>query len=330
MKKYLPFQLFLSMLCVLSLVISVSCDEEDTAEPFEPYRLVIGGETEPAPGDTITYSTSLYENETYTWDVPDGATIVSGDGTFKIDVAFSAAGSGDITVSGRGVDGTLAVEVMPTAPVATVELAGDTILNASKTGSVLISFDQPIDVAPEVTLLSSDSTSTGQAISTLEPVDDRSFRLTYTAGTGNGVDKISVDNAKSTAYYGALEMDTVVTFDVYPMDNTPATGELIASQTPVNSTTTTTLSAIFNEPLRTEDSVKISITQTDDLGVTTTYVDGVTMSTEDGKVWTYDFQPEGDANGLVDVSVSDFPTDLAGNPTPMDAVKPIVIQIQNE
>ena len=333
MKNYLSFKLCLSTLCALALIINVSCEEEDNAEAFEPYRLVIGGETEVAPGDTATYSTSLYENETYTWSVPAGAEIVSGAGTFKIDVYFTADGSGDITVAAgsRDITGTLPVEVVSTAPVASVELESDTILTSGATGNVLITFDKDIDTAPEVTLISSDSTSTGEAITAVEEVDERTFRVTYTAGTGNGVDQISVDNAVSSDFFGAVEMDTVVTFDIYQVDNTPATGELVASRTPVNSTTTTTLSAIFSEPLRTEDSVTVSITQTDALGMTITYVDSATMSTEDGQTWTYDFQPSGDANGLVEVSVGNFPTDVAGNPTPMDAIEqPIIIQIQNE
>ena len=332
MKNYLSFKLFLSALCLLSLVINVSCDEEENAEPFEPYRLIIGGENEVAPGDTVTYSTSLYENETYTWSVPAGAEIVSGAGTFKIDVYFNADGSGDITVAAgsRDITGTLPVEVVSTAPVASVELESDTILTSGATGNVLITFDKDIETAPEVMLISSDSTSTGEAITDVTKVDERTFRVTYTAGTGNGVDQISVDNAVSSDFFGDVEMDTVVTFDIYQVDNTPATGELIASRTPIDSTTTATISAIFSEPLRTEDSVTISVTQTDALGMTTTYVDSATMSTEDGQTWTYDFQPSGDANGLVEVSVGNFPTDLAGNPTPMEAIEPIVIQIQNE
>ena len=285
-------------------------------------RLVIGGEDEPSAGDTLTYTASLYEGESYTWTVPAGAEIVGGAGTFAIDVAFSAAGSGDITVAARGVTGTLTVAVEdPALPEAAVALPNDTVLVAGATGPVRISFEQPIETAPVVGVVPAAGT-VGGAVSAVTRVNDRTFEVVYTAGTGNGTDKISVDKAVTTAYYGASAMDTVMTFNAYPTDNTAATGELFASRTPVDSTTTSTLSVVFSEPLLTSDTVKVSV-----VGAAQAYVTEANMMSTDGQTWIYGFQPEGGTTELATVTVSNLPTDLAGNPT--EAVEPIAIQIKN-
>ncbi|MGB3781285.1 MAG: hypothetical protein WA960_23160, partial [Tunicatimonas sp.] len=310
MKKYVPFKLFLSIVCLSAGMINVACQEEGSTDPLPIDRLVIGGEEEPSAGDTITYNASLYEGESYTWTVPAGAEIVGGAGTFAIDVAFSAAGSGDITVAARGATGTLTVAVEdPALPEAAVALPNDTVLVAGATGPVRISFEQPIETAPVVGVVPAAGTA-GGAVSAVTRVNDRTFEVIYTAGTGDGTDKISVDKAVTTAYYGAAAMDTVVTFNAYPTDNTSATGELFASRTPVDSTTTSTLSVVFSEPLLTSDTVKVSV-----VGAAQTYVTDANMMTMDGETWTYDFQPEGGATELATVSVSNLPADLAGNPT---------------
>ncbi len=323
--KRLPSGLLFSTL-LLSTLGFVACEEEDNNAPFELYRLVVSGPDEVAPGDTAAYSTVSYEDDPINWSVPTGATIVGGAGTTSINVIFSADGGGDVTATAGDLSGSRSVEVETAAPVAELELVSDTVLMAGGTSAVLIKFNQPVETPPEVGVMAAGGT--GQAVSSVERVDDRTFRVVYTAGTGDGTDKISVDNAVTDSFYGGMEMDTVVTFDAYRTDNTPATGELTASVTPVDSTASATITAMFNEPLRTEDSVLVSVTQTDLNGVTTTYVDGEVMSTEDGQTWTYAYQPDAEVDGLVTVSVDNLPIDLAGNPT--EAIEPITLEVKND
>ncbi len=321
MKTYPSFKLLISILAVGILLSTVACNEEEVAD-FVLNEFTISGPEEVAPGDTATFSTSKYEGETYTWTVPAlGATIVSGAGTSTIVVAFTAAGSGNITVAARGISGTTAVTVVSAAPVATVTLPTDAVLMASATSNVLISFDQPIETAPVVSVVPAAGTA-GGSVGAVTKVDDRTFEVTYTAGTGDGTDQVSIGSAATTADYGALAMDTVMTFDAYRTDNTSATGKLTASLTPVDSTTTSTLSVMFSEPLLTSDTVKVSV-----VGAAQAYVTDANMMTADGQTWTYDFQPEGGTTELATVSVSNLPADLAGNPT--EAVEPITIQIKN-
>ena len=321
MKTYPSFKLLISILAVGILLSTVACNEEEVAD-FVLTEFIISGPEEVAPGDTATFSTSKYEGETYTWTVPAlGATIVSGAGTSTIAVAFTAAGSGNITVAARGISGTTAVTVVSAAPVATVALPTDAILMASATSNVLISFDQPIETAPVVGVVPAAGTA-GGSVGAVTRVDDRTFEVTYTAGTGDGTDQVNVSSAATTADYGALAMDTVMTFDAYRTDNTSATGKLTASLTPVDSTTTSTLMVMFSEPLLTSDTVKVSV-----VGPSQTYVAEADMTTTDGQTWTYGFQPEGGTTELATVTVSNLPTDLAGNPT--EAVEPITIQIKN-
>ncbi|MGB3849367.1 MAG: hypothetical protein WA958_05325 [Tunicatimonas sp.] len=310
----------------LSALGFVACEEEDNTAPFELYRLIVSGPGEVTPGDTVSYSTVSYGDAPVNWSVPTGATITGGAGTTSINVVFSAGGTGEVAATAGDLAGTRPVEVKTAAPVAEVELVSDTVLTAGSTGTMLIKFDQPIETPPAVGVLA--NSGPGQAISDVERVDEQTFRVTYTAGTGDGFDQISVDNAVTNSFYGALAMDTVMTFNAYRTDNTPATGKLTASVTPVDSATSTTITATFNEPLRTVDSVQVSVTQTDVLGITTTYVDGAVMITEDGQTWTYAYQPDAEVNGLVTVSVGNLPTDLAGNPT--EAVETIVVEVKNE
>ncbi len=322
MKTYLSFKSLVSIFSVGVLLSAVACDEDEVAD-FVLTEFSISGPEEVAPGDTATFTTSKYEGETYAWTVPTpGATIVGGAGTSAITVAFTAAGSGAITVAARGINGTTTVTVVSAAPVATVSLPSDTVLVAGATSNVLISYDQPIETAPVVGVVPAGTAPAGEAVSAVTRVDDRTFQVTYTAGTGDGTDKISVDQAVTTAQYGALAMDTVVTFDTYRTDNTAATGELTASRTPVDSTATSTLMVMFSEPLSMADTVKVSVT-----GTLQAYVTDANMTTADGQTWTYDFQPEGGTSELATVSVSNLPTDLAGNAT--TAVEPITLQIKN-
>ena len=186
---------------------------------------------------------------------------------------------------------------------------------------MLINYDQDIDTAPEVVLVPYEGSTSG--VTGVEQVGPRTFQFSYSAGVGDGNETITVGNAVSTGTYGAVAQDSVFSFDLYDVDNTPATGELLASRTPVTDNTTVTLSALFSEPLSTADSVQISVVGTD-----TAYVTAATMTTEDGVTWTYEFQPGGGNNEVATVSVSNLPTDLAGNPT--TAVAPIVLGIRND
>ena len=324
MKKYRLFKFAPILLSVIALSIGVSCQEEDDDRAFVPYRVAIGGPDKVAPGEAVIYYTDAYGDETFTWGVPEGATLLDGAGTDSISVSFEAGSSGDVTIQARGLDGRKFVEVESAAPAATVALDTNTVaLTQGASDTLFIEFDTDIATDPEVRLMPNDEVS-GGTISPLVKVDEDTYQVIYTAGTGNGTEKISVDNAVSTAFYGSLEMDTVVTFNLYEVDNTPATGRLLASGTPVyDSGSVVTLSAVFSEPLSTQDSVQISIT-----GLTEAYVTDATMATEDGMTWTYDFQSDGEINELVTVSVSNVPTDPAGNPT--EAVEPIIIEIKNE
>ena len=321
MSTHLSLKSFIGFLAIGTLLFSVACNDDEVGV-FEPTELLVDGPTALAPGDTVTYTADRYEGATYTWAVPTpGATILSGEGTPTITVVFGAGGSGDVTVAARGVNGQLNVAVATAAPEATVTLPNDTVLAAGATRPVRISFDQPIETAPTVGVASAAGTVAG-AVSAVTRVDDRTFEATYTAGTGDGTDKISVDGAVTTAFYGSVTMDTVVTFDTYETDNTPATGELFASRTPVDSTTTSTLTVMFSEILLTQDTMKVSV-----VGASQAYVTEANMTTTDGQTWTYSFQPVGGATEPATVSVSNLPTDRAGNPT--ESVESITIEIKN-
>ena len=322
MKNYFLFKLALSLLVLFAVI---SC-EEDEVGPFEPDSLTISGPNEVAPGATATYYTSLYEEATYNWTVPAGVTITEGAGTFSIDVAFdeafSTAGSGEISVSAVGVEGSKTVTLTTTTPMATVTLDSTVAaLAEGASANVTITFDQDIATDPDVSIIGPDSIS--RDVSNLERIDPRTYQFTYTAGEMDGFEQIGIDNAISSPFFGGEEMDTIMFFDSYVVDNTPATGELTASNTPVSDSTSATISAIFSEPLSTSDTVKVSIN-----GLTEAYVTEASMMTEDGQVWTYEFQPEGGANEIVTVSVSNLPPDPAGNPT--EPVDPIAIQIKND
>ena len=321
MKASVLLQSALSLLSIGALLVGAACTDDEVTV-FEPTQLAIAGPAEVAPGDTATYAADRYNDISYTWGVPTGATLIGGDGTPTITVTFTAAGSGDITVAARGLNGTKAVTVATTAPGASVSLDSGVILAEGGARNVRITFDQDIATAPDVTLVPGAGVM-GSTVGTVEKVDDRTFQVAYTAGSGDGTDKISVSKAVSSEFFGSVAMDTVITFDAYAVDNTPATGELFASRTPVNDSIMVTLSAMFSEPLSTTDSVKVSVN-----GLTTAYVTDASMTTQDGMTWTYQFQPEGGANELVTVSVNTLPADLAGNPTA--AVEPIIVQIKND
>jgi hypothetical protein len=94
------------------------------------------------PENGVIYSVPAIANATgYSWTVPSGATIVSGNNTNSITVNFPAnATSGNVTVAGtntcgNGTTSTLAVTVNPTpaTPVATAN--GATLTSSAMTGN---------------------------------------------------------------------------------------------------------------------------------------------------------------------------------------------------
>ena len=325
MKKYLPFNLMAVLSGLVILTIGIACEEDSGIDLYEPYYLVINGPTEVAPGETITYSANPYQGETYTWTVPDGAQLVSGDGNDTIQVIFSAGSSGNLTVAARGLTETEAIAVTPTLPTPSIELA-DTALTQGGVQDVVISFNKDIDTPPAVKFVAGDGTQ-GGTLGALERVDERSFRATYTAGSGNGIDRIEVTGAVSNAFYGAQRDTTVSIFNIYQTDNTPATSTLEASRTPVASGQTVTFTATFDEALYiAQDSVTISVVSIDASTPDTTYVSNAVMSTLDGTNWTYAYQPEGvSTDDIASVSIS-APADLAGNVTVIP--DPILIEIR--
>ena len=71
----------------------------------------ITGVTNVCDGDTETYSISTVSGATgYTWTAPTGATITSGQGTTSIDVDFSGASSGNITITADNSCGSSSAE----------------------------------------------------------------------------------------------------------------------------------------------------------------------------------------------------------------------------
>lgn len=107
----------------------------------------ITGPTSVCQGSTATFITASIANATsYIWSVPNGATIVSGQGTTQITVSFSGSTSGNISVFGQnscggGQPSILPINVNPT-PILTITAnptgicAGNsTTLTASGTGT---------------------------------------------------------------------------------------------------------------------------------------------------------------------------------------------------
>lgn len=105
----------------------------------------IAGKVSVCAGETAIYSTAAVPNATsYTWEVPPGATLVSGQGTNSITVLFGAAG-GDVCVTANGdcaasaaTCKTVAVQSAPVVdlgPDKTFCEAPNLVLDAGNTGS---------------------------------------------------------------------------------------------------------------------------------------------------------------------------------------------------
>jgi gliding motility-associated-like protein len=92
-----------------------------TVKPLPGTATAIGGKNKVCQGEkNVVYSTSLSDATSYTWTVPSGASIISGQGTTQIIVDYgSGANSGDITVKGNNSCGSgstfsQAITVVPT------------------------------------------------------------------------------------------------------------------------------------------------------------------------------------------------------------------------
>jgi hypothetical protein len=64
-----------------------------------PQQQAIVGDPAPGENTTTTYSVPNNPGSTYNWTVPNGATIISGQGTNSIIVQFGSSVSGDVSVT---------------------------------------------------------------------------------------------------------------------------------------------------------------------------------------------------------------------------------------
>ncbi|WKN45206.1 hypothetical protein [Tunicatimonas pelagia] len=119
MNKNILFKRLIMALCLSALVATMACEEEE-AEPLEPTRLIVSADGEELwpnvvevfVGDTITFYTSLYENEEYIWTVDPSFTFVENTNKFSVSVFFDQVGSGVIQVEALGINGTRTVSVV--------------------------------------------------------------------------------------------------------------------------------------------------------------------------------------------------------------------------
>ncbi|MBK7939391.1 MAG: hypothetical protein IPJ82_20925 [Lewinellaceae bacterium] len=126
--------------------LSTCCDSTSTT--------VTGGQTLPAApasvngadticaGQTLTYSVAPVPNaSSYTWTVPAGATINSGQGTTSIQVAWNGGAGGNVCVAAVNVCGSSAPTCLPvqlgTLPGA-ADIAGDSTLCSGLNGAYTI------------------------------------------------------------------------------------------------------------------------------------------------------------------------------------------------
>jgi hypothetical protein len=72
--------------------------------------LKISGVSTVTANSTRSYYTFYLDNSTYEWSVPEGATIISGQGTSQISVLFGNK-SGLISVNAKGMSAVLSVTV---------------------------------------------------------------------------------------------------------------------------------------------------------------------------------------------------------------------------
>lgn len=135
-------------------------------DPLPAATSAVIGNTTVCAGSTQTYMTNVVANATsYSWSIPNGATIVSGQGTNIIVVTFGATG-GDITVSGHNTCGngpsstaTITVNAAPIIAITATDpslcLGQNTDLMAGGNGTAFVwstgGNTQIINVAPTMT-----------------------------------------------------------------------------------------------------------------------------------------------------------------------------------
>lgn len=113
-----------------------------TIKPLPSQPSAISGLTSPCQGSTQSYFVTAVTGTTYTWSVPNGSSVVSGQGTSTVSVLWGA-NSGNISVvptnsCGNGAVRSMAVSVtqLPASPGTIAGLANPCI-NSSQTYSVV-------------------------------------------------------------------------------------------------------------------------------------------------------------------------------------------------
>ncbi len=182
-----------------------------TVKPALPATVAIVGNTNLCAGSETTYTTAVITGATgYTWAVPTGWTIISGQGTAQLKVKVGAT-SGNVTVTpesecGKGTTATLAI-VVTSVPIAPSAIAGNT---SACVGSKLTYSIQPIDGATGYTweVPSTWNIISGQNTTTIEvTVGSGAGNITVAAKNecGNGAKaSIAVAPATKPAAPGAI------------------------------------------------------------------------------------------------------------------------------
>ncbi|MFN6943519.1 MAG: PKD domain-containing protein [Cytophagaceae bacterium] len=142
-------------------------------------------------GNTYEFTVPAEAGTDYTWTVPDGATIVSGQGTNSISVTFPAGSSGTLTVVGENAYGsnsaslTVNVGSVPTVPVIT----GPQFVEAGNT----YEFTVPAEVGTDYTWAVPDGALivSGQGTNTL--------MVTFPEGTSGDISVTASNNHGSTS-----------------------------------------------------------------------------------------------------------------------------------
>lgn len=101
----------LAGLFICVLIFATSCQvEEYEYTPIE--YLKITGVSSVTASSVKDYSTFYLEDVTYTWTVPSGAVIQSGQGTSRISVRFGNAG-GTLSVAANGMESEMTITILP-------------------------------------------------------------------------------------------------------------------------------------------------------------------------------------------------------------------------
>ncbi|MDD4192509.1 MAG: hypothetical protein PHI28_14345 [Mangrovibacterium sp.] len=103
------YSLAVALICCL--ISTTSCEvEKYDYTPIE--YLKITGVSSTTANSTKDYYTFYLEDATYTWTVPAGATIKSGQGTSHISVQFGNTG-GALSVEVNGMESEMTITILP-------------------------------------------------------------------------------------------------------------------------------------------------------------------------------------------------------------------------